>query len=112
MMAMIVLTDNDVYTVPERMETGVVLLVVLFLTYLLLLFSGCDSAGDRSAGRVRPRPCNGTHPLLSGRGNRAHCARRGRLDARCALAQERKEEKWRRKNGAEIRFIARVESAH
>jgi len=38
-MAAIVLTDNDVYTVPERIETGIVLLVVLFLTYLLLLFS-------------------------------------------------------------------------
>ena len=38
-MAVIVLTDNDVYTVPERLETGVVLLVVLFLTYLSLLFS-------------------------------------------------------------------------
>src|SRR5438067_5943782 len=38
-MAVIVLTDNDVYTVPERLETGVVLLVVLLLTYLLLLFS-------------------------------------------------------------------------
>jgi hypothetical protein len=39
MMAVIVLTDNDVYTVPQRIETGVVLLVVLFITYLLLLFS-------------------------------------------------------------------------
>ena len=39
MMAVIVLTDNDVYTVPERLETGVVLIVVLFITYLLLLFS-------------------------------------------------------------------------
>jgi multiple antibiotic resistance protein len=39
MMAVIVLTDNDVYTVPQRIETGIVLLVVLFLTYLLLLFS-------------------------------------------------------------------------
>jgi multiple antibiotic resistance protein len=38
-MAVIVLTDNDVYTVPERLETGVVLLVVLFITYLFLLFS-------------------------------------------------------------------------
>jgi len=26
MMAVIVLTDNDVYTVPERIDTGVVLL--------------------------------------------------------------------------------------
>jgi multiple antibiotic resistance protein len=39
MMAVIVLTDNDVYTVPERLGTGVVLLVVLLATYLLLLFS-------------------------------------------------------------------------
>src|SRR5262249_25430476 len=39
MMAVIVLTDNDVYTVPEQVETGVVLLVVLFITYVLLLFS-------------------------------------------------------------------------
>src|ERR1044071_8390109 len=30
MMAVIVLTDNDVYTVPQRLETGVVLVVVLF----------------------------------------------------------------------------------
>jgi multiple antibiotic resistance protein len=39
MMAAIVLTDNDVYTVPQRIETGVVLLVVLFITYIFLLFS-------------------------------------------------------------------------
>ena len=39
MMAAIVLTDNDVYTVPERIETGVVLLVVLLISYVLLLFS-------------------------------------------------------------------------
>src|SRR5881398_3892888 len=39
MMAVIVLTDNDVYTVPQRIETGVVLVVVLFITYMLLLFS-------------------------------------------------------------------------
>ena len=39
MMAAIVLTDNDVYTVPERIETGVVMVVVLFITYLFLLFS-------------------------------------------------------------------------
>jgi multiple antibiotic resistance protein len=39
MMAVIVLTDNDVYTVPQRLESGVVLLVILFITYLFLLFS-------------------------------------------------------------------------
>ena len=39
MMAAIVLTDNDVYTVPERIQTGIVLLLVLLITYLLLLFS-------------------------------------------------------------------------
>jgi multiple antibiotic resistance protein len=39
LMAVIVLTDNDVYTVPQQVQTGIVLLVVLFLTYILLLFS-------------------------------------------------------------------------
>jgi multiple antibiotic resistance protein len=39
MMAVILLTDNDVYTIPEQAETGVVLLVVLVLNYLLLLSS-------------------------------------------------------------------------
>jgi multiple antibiotic resistance protein len=39
MMAVILLTDNDVYTVAERAQTGVVLLVVILLTYILLLFS-------------------------------------------------------------------------
>ena len=38
-MAVILLTDNDVYTVAEQAQTGVVLLVVLLLTYVLLLFS-------------------------------------------------------------------------
>src|ERR1044072_383441 len=33
------LCDNDIYAVPERIETGVVMLVVLFITYLFLLFS-------------------------------------------------------------------------
>jgi multiple antibiotic resistance protein len=39
MMAVILLTDNDVYTVAEQAQTGIVLLVVLLLTYILLLFS-------------------------------------------------------------------------
>ena len=39
LMAVILLTDNDVYTVAEQAQTGVVLLVVLLLTYVLLLFS-------------------------------------------------------------------------
>jgi len=38
-MAVILLTDNDVYTVPEQAQTGVVLLVVLLINYILLLFS-------------------------------------------------------------------------
>jgi multiple antibiotic resistance protein len=38
-MAVIVLTDNDVYTVPEQAETGVVLVVVLLVTYIFLRFS-------------------------------------------------------------------------
>src|ERR1044072_2404140 len=39
-MAAIVLTDNDVYTVPERIETGVVMVGGLFLTSLPPLFFG------------------------------------------------------------------------
>ncbi len=38
-MAVIVLTDNDVYTVPQQMETAAVLLFVLLLTYGLFLAS-------------------------------------------------------------------------
>ncbi len=38
-MAVIVLTDNDVYTVLEQTETAIVLLVVLLLNYLLLRMS-------------------------------------------------------------------------
>src|SRR5258705_13261066 len=37
-MAAIVLTDNDVYTVPERIETGGFIVGGLFLNYLPLLF--------------------------------------------------------------------------
>src|SRR5215475_5409450 len=38
-MAIILLTDNDVYSVSERAKTSVVLLVVLVLNYILLLLS-------------------------------------------------------------------------
>jgi len=38
-MAVILLTDNDFYSVPEQIQTAVVLLVVLGLTYVLLLVS-------------------------------------------------------------------------
>jgi multiple antibiotic resistance protein len=37
--AVILLTDNDVYSVYERAATAVVLLVVLVLNYVLLLLS-------------------------------------------------------------------------
>src|SRR5207302_11224085 len=39
MLAVILLTANDVYTVPQQAETGVVLLVVLLVTYIFLRFS-------------------------------------------------------------------------
>ena len=39
MMAVIMLTDDDVYTVSEQFETGVVMLVVLLVTYIFLRFS-------------------------------------------------------------------------
>jgi len=38
-MAVIVLTDDDVYTVPEQVQTGLVMLVVLLVTYIFLRFS-------------------------------------------------------------------------
>jgi|SRR5215204_3201065 len=38
-MAVILLTDNDVYTVAQQVETGVVLLVVLLLNLVMLLLS-------------------------------------------------------------------------
>lgn len=37
--AVILLTDNDVYSVHEQAETAVVLVIVLALNYLLLLLS-------------------------------------------------------------------------
>ena len=33
-MAVIVLTDDDVYSVPEQIQTGLVMLVVLLVTYI------------------------------------------------------------------------------
>jgi multiple antibiotic resistance protein len=39
MTAVILLTDNDVYTIPQQAETGVVLLVVLFMNFVLLILS-------------------------------------------------------------------------
>ena len=85
MMAVIVLTDNDVYTVPRAARNRRCPCGGALHHLSPAAFFGCDSAGDRSAGRVCPRPCNGTHPLLSGSGNRADCARCRRLDARGAL---------------------------
>ena len=38
-MAVIVQTDNDVYTVPEQAATAGIMLLVLFLTYVLFLLS-------------------------------------------------------------------------
>jgi multiple antibiotic resistance protein len=39
LMAVILRTDNDVYTVPQQAQTTVVLLIVLALNYILLLLS-------------------------------------------------------------------------
>lgn len=38
-MAVIVLTDNDVFTIPQQAQTAVVLLVVLLINYVILLLS-------------------------------------------------------------------------
>ncbi len=72
-MAVILLTDNDVYTVPQQAETGVVLLVVLLVTYIFL------RAGHWAAGRGRPRPGDGNYSRLAGGGNRADSAGGGEL---------------------------------
>ena len=55
--AIILLTDNDVFSVQERAQTGIVLLVVLALNYILLLLSdsilriiGQQGAAPGSAG--------------------------------------------------------------
>src|SRR2546429_2877156 len=58
MMAVILLTDNDVYTVAEQAQTGVVLLVVLLLTYVLLLFSDAILRIIRPPGTANPVPVN------------------------------------------------------
>jgi len=50
MMAVILLTDNDVYTVAEQAQTGVVLLVVMLLTCCFFPMPSCGS----SAVRERP----------------------------------------------------------
>jgi multiple antibiotic resistance protein len=39
-MAVILRTDNDVYTVPQQAQSALVLLIVLALNYILLLLSG------------------------------------------------------------------------
>ena len=39
-MAVILRTDNDVYTVTQQIESAVVLLVVLLINYIILLLSG------------------------------------------------------------------------
>ena len=79
MMAAIVLTDNDVYTVPERIETGIVLAGGALGDLPATPFFGWDLASDRLTGRVRPGACNGTDPLLSRSGNRADSAGGGKL---------------------------------
>ena len=52
-MAVILLTDNDVYTVPQQAQTAVVLLFVLALNYGLLPPLRADPARHR-ARRARP----------------------------------------------------------
>src|SRR2546430_15287002 len=65
-MAVIVLTDNDVYTVPEQAETGIILLVVLLVTHLPLLFSGAVFRGVGRAGAGLPVPVMGILPFSLG----------------------------------------------
>jgi len=78
-MAVIVLTDNDVYTVPEQAETGVVLLAVLLITYIFLRFSDFILRVIGQQGAGRPRAGDGNYSRLAGGGNCADSAGGGRL---------------------------------
>jgi hypothetical protein len=75
MMAVILLTDNDVYTVAEQAQTGLVLLVVLLLTYVL----------HRPSGRRHSCACYEGHSLLTRSGNRADHVGSGKLGTRSSL---------------------------
>ena len=82
MMAVILLTDNDVYTVAEQARTGVVLLVVMLLT---CCFFPMPSCGYRPFGSGHSCPCHGNHSCLTRGGNRADDIGSGKLGARSAL---------------------------
>jgi multiple antibiotic resistance protein len=71
MMAVILLTDNDVYTVPQQIETGVVLLVVLFINFVLLTLSTADTARHRAIRSGGADPRDGDYPGLVSSRNRA-----------------------------------------
>src|SRR5256886_14224693 len=59
MMAVIVLTDNDVYTVPERLANRGVLLVGVFITLLPFLFFGAVFRGIGPPRAALPLPVMG-----------------------------------------------------
>ena len=61
-MAVIVLTDNDVYTIPEQAETAVILLLVLLFNYVLFRAVRTHPESHRTPGRIHPRPHHGHHP--------------------------------------------------
>ena len=58
-MAVILLTDNDVYSVPDQIQTAIVLLVVLGLTYVLLLVSDSILRVIGQQGAAIPSPGDG-----------------------------------------------------
>ena len=74
---------------PQRIETGIVLVVVLFLTYLLLLFSDAIlRVIGRQGASVLVRVM-GINSLLSGSGNRADYASCRRLDDGAAIGDRK-----------------------
>ena len=79
-MAVIVLTDNDVYTVPEQAETGVVPGSAVDHVHFPAFFR-FHLAGHRAAGRSCPRPSDGNYSRFAGRGNCADSPGGGRLEA-------------------------------
>jgi len=85
MMAVILLTDNDVYTVAEQAQTGVVLLGRAVAHLYSAAFFRCHPADHRPSGTGHSCPCHGDHSLLTRGGNRADDIGSGKLGTRFAL---------------------------
>jgi hypothetical protein len=85
MMAVILLTDNDVYTVAEQAQTGVCPARRALAHLYSAAFFRCHPADHWPAGSRHSCPCHGDHSLLTRGGNRADDIGSGKLGTRSAL---------------------------